>query len=364
MAGRRLVYLSLETPLPGQAAHTHVHEIVRNLRDFGWSVDLVVSASGGASANAGYLKRLIGYLGCYARSMRALGQADALYVRAHFAAWPVAALAQWRGMPVIHEINGKPADFAVTYPSLAALAPLVTWLYRSQFAKAAHLIAVTDGLKDWAAGFAGHQRVTVVANAADTRLFTPEGPKAEGHGRHVAFIGGLVAWHGIATMLAALDDPAWPEGVRLVVAGDGIERSKLEAMRGHPRLTWLGRVPQEALPPLLRGAVAALCVISDPDGRSATGVAPLKLFEAMAAGAPVIVSDLPFQADLVRAQQAGLVVPADDPVALARAVAALAAAPDEASAMGRRGASYAAQHASWRQRAEATAAILEVASHG
>jgi glycosyltransferase involved in cell wall biosynthesis len=273
-------------------------------------------------------------------------------------------VARWFGKPVFHEINGKPADFAVTYPGLVALAPLVTWLYRRQFTRASHLFPVTDGIKDWAMSFAGHVRVSVIPNAADTRLFTPQGPVAEGHGRYVLFVGGLVAWHGIGTMLAALDHPDWPHDVRLVVAGDGVERGKLEARHLHPRLTWLGRRPQAEVPPLLRGALGALCVISDPEGRSGTGVAPLKLFEAMATGVPVIVSDLPFQADLVRDQAAGLVVPPDDPGALARAVATLVAAPDAARAMGQRGASYAVEHASWRQRAEAIGLIMAVELDG
>ena len=108
-------------------------------------------------------------------------------------------------------------------------------------------------------------------------------------------------------------------------------------------------------------AIAALCVIENPDGRSATGVAPLKLFEAMASGIPVIVSDLPFQSEVIRQQDAGLVVPVADPAALAQAVATLAAAPERAAAMGARGAAYVRNHASWRIRADETARIIESA---
>jgi len=78
---------------------------------------------------------------------------------------------------------------------------------------------------------------------------------------------------------------------------------------------------------------------------------PLKLFETLACGIPVIVSDLPGQADLVRAGRCGLVIPGNDPAALARAVAQLAAAPDEAREMGRRGAALVRAEHSWRARA-------------
>jgi glycosyltransferase involved in cell wall biosynthesis len=47
----------------------------------------------------------------------------------------------------------------------------------------------------------------------------------------------------------------------------------------------------------------------------------------LACGLPVIVTDFPDQADLVRSLDAGLVVPPDDPAALASAVAELRANP-------------------------------------
>jgi glycosyltransferase involved in cell wall biosynthesis len=84
----------------------------------------------------------------------------------------------------------------------------------------------------------------------------------------------------------------------------------------------------------------------------------------MASGTAVIVSDLPFQADLVRNKAAGLVVPMADPDALARAVATLAADPVMAKTMGDRGAEYVRQHASWRMRAQQTGAIIVEAIHG
>ena len=57
------------------------------------------------------------------------------------------------------------------------------------------------------------------------------------------------------------------------------------------------------------------------------GLSPQKLYEMLACGLPVIVTDFPDQADLVRSLDAGLVVPPDDPAALARAVAELRAIP-------------------------------------
>lgn len=358
MSGRpRLAYLSLETPRPGQASQTHIDEIVASLREAGWEVELFATTSGGASARSSYARRLAGYARVQLRLIRDLPRFDALFVRSHFMALLAVLWARWRGLPVFQEINGTPADIGVTYPALKLFAPLFAWLYRAQYRRADHLFAVTDGLADWARRFAGHDRVSVVPNGANTTLFCPGGPDAGLEGRYVAFVGGLVAWHGIGTMLAALADPGWPRDVRLVIVGDGIERDRLAGVPADGRLLWLGRQAYGDVPPVLRGALAALCVIEDQDGRSASGVAPLKLYEAMACGIPVIVSDLPFQAELVRGAGAGLIVPPAAPQALAAAVAALAADP-QAQAMGARGAAYVEREASWRQRGRQIDAVL------
>jgi glycosyltransferase involved in cell wall biosynthesis len=346
----RLAYLSLETPRPGQASQTHIDEIIAGLRDAGWQVELFATRSGGASTRSSFLRRLLDYGHVQLSLARRLSSFDAVFARSHFMALPLALWARWRGIPVVQEINGKPADIGVTYPAVKSLAPVFSWLYRTQFRLAAHLIAVTDGLAHWARSFANHDRVSVVSNGANTALFNPNGPSADISGRYVVFVGGLVAWHGIGTMLAALKEPAWPADVRLVIVGDGIEREKVAAAEGDPCLLWLGRQPYEAIPALLRGALAALCVIEDQDGRSASGVAPLKLFEAMACGIPVIASDLPFQADLVRSTDAGLIVPPAVASAVASAVKSLADVPEKGRLLGRNGAAYVAREASWHQR--------------
>ncbi|WP_082540050.1 glycosyltransferase family 4 protein [Bosea sp. Leaf344] len=356
--GRRLAYLCLETPRPGQATYTHVHEIIAGLRAIGWEVDLIATGSGGASSGSSYLARLRDYIGAQWRLMRRLGAYDGVYMRAHFAAWPAAAFASARSVPVFQEINGLPADIFVTYPWLGRLSGLVNWLYRSQMKMAAHVFVVTEGLKRWAQTEAGHERVSVVSNGANTALFNPEGPRPAGLGTYVAFVGGLTAWHGIATMIAATRQPNWPDHVRLVIIGDGVERHLLTGDSLGSRVHWLGRRPPEEVAAYLRGALAALSITEDSADHLATGVAPLKLFEAMASGAAVIVTDLPFQKELVGTHETGIVIPMSNPPALAGAVRALADDPDLARRLGRNGVAYVNAHATWAKRAGEISDVL------
>ena len=358
MSGPRIVYFCLETPREGQASFTHVHEIIAGLRKSGFDVRLIATDRGGASSGASVLRRGWGYLKAHLDLFGALRKADAIYMRAHFAALPASLVARLLGKPVIQEINGRPTDILVTYPWLRRLAFPLTYSYRLQLRLASQVIAVTAGLRDWAEKEAGHDRVSVVPNGANTEHFSPSGPTGPVQGPYVIFVGGLVAWHGLVTMLAAVKTAAWPKHVKLVIVGDGPERGLVEGKNAPALVQWLGKQPYADIPALLRGSSAALCVIGDPEGRSATGVAPLKLFEAMACGVPVVVSDLPFQADVIRTENAGVVVPKDDPEALAEAVASLVEQPDSAAAMGRAGADYVSNHASWLARARETGRII------
>lgn len=359
MVTRRIVYLCLETPREGQASFTHVHEIIAGLRQLGYEVNLIATDRGGASSDAPLIRRGWGYLKAHLKLFSALRDADAIYARSHFAALPASLVARILGKPVIQEVNGRPTDLFVTYPRLRLLSFPLTFSYRFQFRLASHVIAVTEGLRDWVKRETGHSRVSVVPNGANTEHFSPSGPTHQIQGTYVVFVGGLVAWHGLSTMLAAVQTPTWPKNVKLLIVGDGPERGLVEAKDRPSLVEWLGKQPYANIPAILRGSSAALCVIGDPEGRSATGVAPLKLFEAMACGIPVIVSDLPFQADVVRTENAGIVIPKDNPEALAEAVTSLVRAPDQAAAMGRAGANYARHHASWLARAQAIGSIIE-----
>lgn len=356
-APRRLAYLALEAPVPGQAAHTHVHAMIRGLRGLGWEVTPFLAARSGAAQRRPMHERLLEHVRLQRALVARMAAFDALYMRSHPLALPAAIAARRRGLKVVQEINGVPADVGVTYPWLRPALGALRRMQAQQYRLADALLPVTPGLVDWAKAEAPGVAVHLVPNAADLALFTPEGPRFAHPRPYAVFVGGLVAWHGIPTMLAALRDPAWPEEVDLLVAGDGVERERLAA--GGVRLHWLKRVEQAAVPALLRGALAALVPIGNPAGRSATGVLPLKLYEAMACGAPVVATDLPGQAELLRAEAAGLIVPVDDARALAEAVARLHADPALAARLGAAGAEAARTRHGWTHRAAAVDAILK-----
>jgi glycosyltransferase involved in cell wall biosynthesis len=79
----------------------------------------------------------------------------------------------------------------------------------------------------------------------------------------------------------------------------------------------------------------------------------------MSSGVPIIVTDLPGQADIVSSNRCGLIIQPDDVSAIANAVSKLASDPKEARAMGRRGRRAAVRLYSWDAAAARTHEILD-----
>lgn len=360
-AAPRVLYLSLETLRPGQASHTHVQTIAKGLDAAGLPTRLIAQELVEGAPPDSKIGRLLRYAALSLRALAALRTVDIAYVRAHPAALPFSLAARLLGKPVVHEVNGRTADIGVSYGLPSWVTSGLNAVQTAQYRWAAGLVAVTPGLKTWLAAMLGRDdTLHLVPNGADGALFRPDAPGGpQIGGDYVLFFGGLVAWHGVETMLAAVGQPAWPAGLRLVVAGDGQLGPQLrQAAAADPRILALGYLPKTELAGLAGRALAILCPIEPHGARDEGGVAPLKLFEGMAAGRPVIVTELPFQADLVRRHECGLVIPTAAPAALAAAAASLVRERAAADAMGQRGRTAVETIYDWRYRVADTVAIM------
>ncbi len=118
---------------------------------------------------------------------------------------------------------------------------------------------------------------------------------------------------GLAVLLAALIE--LPPDVRVWVASDGPETARLKARSaGDPRIEWLGRLSDAEKAARLRGA-SVFCAPSL--GGESFGVV---LLEAMAAGTPIVASDLPGYRNVARPHEDAVLVPPGDAGELAAAL--------------------------------------------
>ncbi len=175
-------------------------------------------------------------------------------------------------------------------------------------------------------------KVLVNPNAVDSRVF-----RADIGGERVrrrlgvtsevvvGFSGTFGAWHGIPTLARALSLvlDARPDA-RWLLLGDGPLRPLIDQALASPRLServaQVGMRPHAEMPAYL----AACDILVSPHGRQADGGeffgSPTKLYEYMASGRPIVASNLGQIAEVLSDGESALLVPPDDPEALAAAV--------------------------------------------
>ncbi|MEO7119020.1 MAG: glycosyltransferase, partial [Candidatus Limnocylindrales bacterium] len=141
--------------------------------------------------------------------------------------------------------------------------------------------------------------------------------------RIVLHLGQVMDGRGIDELCAAM---ALVEGAVLVVAGFGADyeryRATAAALPHADRIHFMGGVPPEEIPSWNASAdVAAMPV--QPDTLNHRLNTPTKLFDAIGAGVPVVASDLPGIAPLVRETGIGELCDPTDPRDIARAINAI-----------------------------------------
>lgn len=178
--------------------------------------------------------------------------------------------------------------------------------------------------------------------------------------RVVLYHGGFSADRGIDQLIAAIG--AVPNAV-LVLLGYGSLAGSLERRAADPRLEGRLRILPAVPPTELLDWVASADVVAMPIQPTTLNhrlTTPNKLFEAMAVGVPIVASDLPGMAGIVRDTGAGLLVDPADPAAIAAALRAiLDGPPDERAAMGRRALAAAHETYNWESQVEVLFAEYE-----
>jgi glycosyltransferase involved in cell wall biosynthesis len=156
-------------------------------------------------------------------------------------------------------------------------------------------------------------RITIIRNAVDTSIFFPSPGLRDRRGaRRLGTVGRLIHAKGLDVLIAALPHILARQPVVLTVVGDGPERRTLERMAHRLPVQFTGRLESpRAVAEFLRD----LDVFVMPSRWEGL---PNAVLEALACGIPVVASDVPGMAEA--AGESALLVPPDEPLALAGAV--------------------------------------------
>ncbi|WP_228255357.1 glycosyltransferase [Ornithinimicrobium avium] len=223
--------------------------------------------------------------------IRALRGADAAYLRWHVAdVLPMIAL-RARRVPYVLEINGPVDDVIHAHPVVRPLRPLLEALARWQLRGATRITTVSTGLAGWAdRQGAGHTDPQSVQNGAFPKIQRHRRPPE--HPPYVVYFGELADRQGVRFLLDARRSSTWPEGLKLVVIGDGQLRPEVEAAARAGLLTSLGRLAQEGTHAIVAGAAASVSLQSPAYPRNEVMGFPFKAVESLMLGVPVVGTSL------------------------------------------------------------------------
>jgi glycosyltransferase involved in cell wall biosynthesis len=226
-------------------------------------------------------------------------------------------------LPMLLEVNAPLLEERAKYDGIA-LRRLAGWCERYTWRNADYVLAVTEVLaKRVEASGVKRKNIEVIPNGINPEDFLGECDNERAKRRLglegkliLGFTGFLKDWHGLESVveLIAGSDPAW----HLLIVGDGPARSALEkramALHVSNRLTITGVVARDRV----AAHVAAFDIALQP--AVVDYASPLKLFEYMALGRPVVAPAQPNIMEVLTDGENALLFDPKDPRGLGIAI--------------------------------------------
>lgn len=174
------------------------------------------------------------------------------------------------------------------------------------------------------------------------------------------YVGGLSEERGISEIVQAMDFLDTSRSVKLILCGEfGTQsyRRKVTGLWGYKKVEYLGYVEPENVP--LQMARATIGIACLHPVRNYMYMPTTKVFQYVAAGLPVVVSNFPKWKEFIEGINCGIVVNPLDPQEIARAVGYLIEHPDEARRMGENGRKAVLEKYNWENESKNLLAIYE-----
>jgi glycosyltransferase involved in cell wall biosynthesis len=321
------------------------------------------------------MARRFGYLAFAVGRSLGTKRADVLLTRDLGVASVILRVPRSLRPPLVYESHGYAPDVAAALPTLVATAAIPSpGKLQRLAAREAHVWQMADGYVTITAAL--REELKEKLGARPRTAVIPDGVRIDHDGNRarpqsdnrevrdgsgvVAYAGHLYAWKGVDVLLEAI--ARLPRARGLIVGGHSAEpdlartKSVAERLGIGGRVTFTGLVEPARVAPLL--TQADVLVLPNPASAISTRyTSPLKLFEYMAAGRPIVSSDLPSIREILRDGVNALLVPPGDPSALASAIDRLLTDPELALRLARAALDDVPNY-SWDRRAERLEALF------
>lgn len=224
------------------------------------------------------------------------------------------------------------------------------------FKNAATIIAVTDSLKQILHNKFGipNNKIFVVPNGVDEKLFRPmdsnlyrEKLKIDKLSKIVCYAGNLAFWQGVEYLINSIPLvlKKVPNAIFLIVGSGPLEeeiKSDVKKLGLNDKIIFTGRVPYQEVPIYINSS--DICITLKK--RLAQGFSPLKLYEYLACGKPVIATNT-YGLDIIKNQNLGILVDSEDPKKVSSAIVKLLKNDDLRNKMGRNGRKIVLENFTW-----------------
>ncbi len=292
---------------------------------------------------------------------------DFVYERYSLFSYAGIRLARELGVPHLLEVN---APLAYEQEKMRGLEmkELAREMERHIFCGSDQVLVVSRALQDYVSSCGvSPERVRVIPNAVDPRRFVAPTAGRSVRAQYqledkfvIGFVGSLKPWHGTDTLLEAFNElHEQAPHAHLLIVGDGPARAALEHYAAKYELasfvTFTGNVPYEQVPEY----VAAMDVTVAPyTPHENFYYSPIKIFEYMVMGKPVIAGALGQVKDLVHDGETGLLYEPGNIPQLTSALMTLAHDASFTRAMGEKAGVWVRRERTWENNARL---VVEVA---
>ena len=230
--------------------------------------------------------------------------------------------------------------------------PALFGRHQKALATADALVAISQGTAEGYRRLCPEARLVVnIPNGVDLETLQKREPRPDGlhpaikPREYILFLGRLKQRKGVDLLLDAFDRLPGPSSTQLVVAGDGEEKTSLQArvasLHVRDRVQFVGWIDGTMKTYLLQNALCAVIPSRESEAF------PLVTLECYGAGCPVIAPAIPGLKELVLDGQTGMLTKPESVESLTQALRELVSRPAYASKLGARGSQFAGDF-SWK----------------